>query len=205
MELSQSIFLKGSRFVQLNEGDEILTARSRTGHALNEFSIPLAVLQSSPARIQQRAMRLVPGVSFFAVLFLGAAVGFFLNSDESAKISCAITGALFFFATCAGLIRIRQASFDLLVFYNRFTSQPAFNLFYEKPNPTAFKDFVAYLVDRIKRCQMDISAKQEPSVPTQIEAFARLHKQGIITEDQFDDARRKLLETMTAESKRIGF
>ncbi len=205
MELRQSEFFRGSRVVRLDENDTI-TVQAKNGRVFNEYPVYLSVLNEIPSRVRQTARVGSIAVAGTGVLFLLFLMCTLFAPKSEAKVSFAPLCVIFGFITLAGFARMRQISYDVLVFYNRFNGQAAFNLYHDKPDADSFAAFVTVLKQRIKRAHEKIPpVPQEMSVPTQLETYARLARDGIITAAQFEDVKKALLESLTGSGNEIGF
>jgi hypothetical protein len=205
MELRQSEPFRGSRVVRLTD-DDTLMVQAKNGRVLNDYPVYLNVLHEVPSRIRQTAKLGGVAVIGTGILFLLFLLGAILASQTEARVSMLPLCAIFAFITCAGYARMRQVSYDVLVFYNRFNGQAAFNLYHEKPDADSFLAFVAELKRRIKKAHEKIPPlPQEMSIPTQIETYARLANDGIITRTEFENVKKNLLEGIAGSGKQIGF
>jgi hypothetical protein len=203
MELRQSELFRGSRVVRLNDDDTLLV-QAKNGRVLNDYPVYLNVLHEIPSRIRQTAKLggvAVIGTAILFLLFLLAAI---FAPQTEARVSVLPLCAIFGFITFAGYARMRQVSYDVLVFYNRFNGQAAFNLYHEKPDADSFAAFVAVLKQRIKtRKDSTAPARDVDSDP--IETYARLANDGIITQTEFENVKKNLLDSLTGSGKQIGF
>jgi hypothetical protein len=205
MELRQAEFFRGSRIVRLDESDTI-TVQAKNGRVFNEYPVYLNVLHDVPTRVHRTARAGGVAVIGTAIVFLLFLFCMLFAPQIEAKVSFAPMCVIFGFITMAGYAGMRQVSYNLLVFYNRFNGQAAFNLYRDRPDPKSFATFVSVLKQRIKQAHAKIPpVPQEMSIPTQIEMYARLAKDGVITEAQFEELKKNLLETLTGSGKQIGF
>jgi hypothetical protein len=206
MELKQSDFLRGARTLELAEDSDTLVVRSRDGRVTKELPIELNVLHDKPSRVQQKATSSLVIVCLAFIVGLIFLIAGLLGRDASAQMSSSLFGIFMFGAGLASFARMRRMSGDVLVFYSRFNGQVAFTLYHNKPDADSFQAFVTVLCHRIKLAHEKIpSIQQEISVPAQIEQYARLAKDGVITQIQFDEVRRSLLGSVTGGAKPIGF
>ncbi|MDB6152939.1 MAG: hypothetical protein JWL90_1392 [Chthoniobacteraceae bacterium] len=202
--LKQSAFLKGAREVTLNTDDSVLVKIRHKG-TYTEYSVALNTLDDSPSRTQHGVAKSLFAVGSFSLLLSGSLGGAFFAGTEESRVTLGIFSVLFVFPFIWALHRMWAGSYDVLTFFNRFSGQSVFNLFYDKPTPEAFKPFIAALIKQTKRVQAETAEAENVSIPNQIQGFARLRDQGILTAEEFQTVKSRLLATIDQGTGRIGF
>lgn len=203
MELKQSIFLKGSRQLKLMP-DDTLRVEIRSDGAVSEFSIPLCTLDPSPMRKKQPPSKFVFGFVVCAFLLLGSfAAQLFAVSDI--RIVLGVLSFLLMLPFGFSLYRLWRFTYDITVFYDRSSGQAAFTLFTDKPDPSTFREFVSHLTKQIKSADMRDPNGRADSIAAELQSFAKLKEQGILTEEEFKTIKQRLLDKLNTGTAVIGF
>jgi hypothetical protein len=99
--------------------------------------------------------------------------------------------------------RLWRHTYDVTGFCARASGQTVFTLFTDKPNAVEFQNFVGTLRKRIAELR-DVAPSTD-STAEQLQSFARLREQGILTDEEFAKIKERLLDTVGRESRRLGF
>lgn len=204
MEIRQSIFLKGNRSVRIMP-DDTLSVAVRSGGAVTEYSVPLRALHESPVRTRQPPAQFMLGFVVSSFLLTGALVAQLFASTGEMH---ALFGFLAFLALLpfgVSIYRFWRYTFDITSFQFRSSGQTAFNLFTDKPDAQTFQQFRDLLIKQIKNAQLHDVDRQSDSVSAQLQSFAKLREQGILTEEEFQNIKTRLLGTLMPPSGPIGF
>jgi hypothetical protein len=205
MEIDQRHFRKGRRNVVLTKEDSLSVSICQ-GSTVNEFSVPLEVLDSNPCRIKNSGGKRWIAMALFCLgLSLCAFVEAIITADRSQRGTSLVSGVLILFPALIFGAQMWRDRYDLLIFSNRFSGQPVFNLFYGQPHQDEFAAFVAELTTRIQRCHAQTaSVPAELSIPDQLQSFARLQEQGVLSAEEFAGIKSKLIASVNGK-ERIGF
>jgi hypothetical protein len=201
MELSQSIFLKGKRFVRLLP-DDTLRVEVRSDGAISEFSVALRHLDDSPIRIKQPPSKFVLGAVVCSFLFLGTFAAWPFVSDQAGRIVLGFLSFLLVLPLGFSFYRLWRHTYDVTAFRDRESGQPVFNLFTDEPSHEEFQRFVTTLQKRI-----GASREFSPGASTaadQLQSFARLKEQGILTHEEFATIKKRLLDSVGEERGASG-
>lgn len=204
LEISQRLFLKGARKLRFNADDMLSVTVSQNGH-VNEFSVSVALLGESPSRVRQPASKYLAGVLVFGLITLASFLAAVFTSNADARASFGIFSFLFLFPTALAVFRMWRGTYDLLIFYNRFNGQPVFNMFHDCPTSEACQGFVSELVKRIKLKALDAPLADPTSIPNQLQGFARLRDQAILSEEEFQSIKSRLLQRVSDAPAKLGF
>jgi hypothetical protein len=204
LEISQRLFLRGKRRLRLTTDDVLSVTVSQTGH-FNEFSVPVGSLSESPSRVKQPATKFLGGVLVFGLITLTSLLVAVFTSNVETRVSCGVLSVLFLMPTALAVSRMLRGTYDLLVFHNRFNGQPVFNLFHDCPTAEACQSFVSELVKRIKLKALDVPMADPNSIPNQLQGFARLRDQAILSEEEFQSIKSRLLQSVSDAPGKLGF
>ncbi len=204
LEISQSLFMKGARQLRFNTDDMLSVTISQGGH-VNEFSVPVGSLSESPSRVKQPASKFLGGVLVFGLITLASLLVAIFTSNTDARVSCAVFTVLFLFPTSVAVFRMWRGTYDLLIFHNRFNGQPVFNIFHDCPTAETCQGFVSELVKRIKLKGLDAPQADPTSIPSQLQGFARLRDQAILSEEEFQSIKSRLLQSVSDAPGKLGF
>ena len=100
------------------------------------------------------------------------------------------------------LDKYHREKYDVLVFCNPTTNSQLV-LFYDKPNKEAFDSFVAALKNTLTKFQ-NVIPNAAQALTADLREFARLRDDGIMSNEEFEETKRKLLATLDSPSG-IGF
>lgn len=185
--------------------DDSLLVHATHGGTTTEFTVPLKVLSDGSTRSRQPGTKSLPALIVFSAMFLPSLAGAIMF-DRDTRVMCATFAVITAVPVLISAFRMWKDSFDIVVFFNRFNGEPVFNLFHAKPNPEEFRAFVGEITKRIKQAGLESEKPEDSSsIPQQIQGFARLRDQGILTQEEFDKIKARLLGSLENEPKRIGF
>jgi hypothetical protein len=204
LEISQRRFMKGARKLRFTTDDMLSVTINQNGH-VNEFSVSVGLLSESPSRVKQPATKFLGGVLVFGLITLVALLVAVFTSNTETRVSCAVLATLFLLPTSLAVSRMLRGTYDLLVFHNRFNGQPVFNMFHDCPTVEACQGFVSELVKRIKLKGLDAAQADPNSIPNQLQGFARLRDQAILSEEEFQSIKSRLLQSVSEAPGKLGF
>ena len=198
---------KGKQVFVLREDGTLLVTLSKSGN-LQHFSVALAGWDTEPAhetndptisRVVFRVISVLLGI-FMAI----AGMVLLFNAHNLNKsilpivFVCAILGIAWRFLYNQYQLR----NYDLFIFRNPMTGGQLV-LHYNVPDEKKFSEFVKKLQDSIKKCPY-VPPSQIPSKTAELREFARLRDEGIITSEEFEETKQKLLSNINSSSN-MGF
>lgn len=204
----QKKFLIGRReFTFLNES--ILKVFVKERGMLDEYEVELSVIDPSPNRRKQtpRSKWVQFGILFMCLSFLTYKA--ITNQDEVAFIGMFLGVAILAPVSYYLWVNGKQG-YDWLIFFNKFSGEPVLYFHHNLPNEHDFATFINEFMKRIKAKQsgqVEESQVFENSIGQQIQEFAKLKKQGALTEEEFIEAKKTLLKQLkdSASATKIGF
>ena len=198
---------KGKQVFVLREDGTLLVTLSKGGN-IQHFSITLAgwdpefAHEKNDPKLSRVVFRII---SVFLCTFMALVVIAFLFNvkDQSKSIFpivfvCTILGIAWRFLYNQYQLR----NYDLLIFRNPMTGGQLV-LHYNVPNEKEFSEFLKKLQDSIKKHPY-VSPAQIPSKTAELREFAQLRDEGVITSEEFEETKRKLLSTINTSSN-MGF
>jgi hypothetical protein len=209
IELSQKSILKGTRRVALSD-DNVASIQVCEGVRKSEFSVPLGVLNPSPARFTRTGLKFLPAVVFLPdrgrrnpPLLLSREDG---RSDKPHRRGglLRLHRCIFGFLLIVSSVKLWNERCDLILFHNRFSGAAVFSLFYGLPDRASYEQFSKELTKRITEANGEADTPMAASIPAQLQAFSKLLDQKILTPEEFERIKNSLLESMTG-GKQIGF
>ena len=204
LEISQRLFMKGARQLRCNTDDTISVTLNENGH-VNEFSVSVGLLSESPSRVKQPAGKFLSSVLVFGLIALASFLFAVFTSNSDARATSAIVCFFFLFPTALAVFRMWRGTYDVVIFHNRFNGQPVFNLFHDCPTAETCQGFVSELVKRIKLKALDAPETDPASIPSQLQGFARLRDQAILSEEEFQSIKSRLLRNVSEGPGKLGF
>jgi len=204
MELRQSIFLKGSRYVCLMP-DNTLSVAIKADGAISEFSVPLRLLDDSPVRTKQPPSKFFLGFTVCAFLLVGLLVAQFYASAFEVRALLGVLGFLVLLPFGFSIYRIWRFTYDITSFYYKSSGQVAVSLFTNKPDIQTFEGFRNHLIKQIKATADSDTQHNSDSIAAQLQSFAKLKEQGIVTDEEFQNIKARLLSTVTSAPGTVGF
>ncbi len=206
MELEQRFRWLGSRTCEILEDEAQLRVTVRSGDLRQEFMVPLATLAAKPSRlVQSKGPHWIGGL-FLGALAIASLVEGFVCQDPHKRAMSFATAAVGLVPPVLLLLYAWGRQYDVLAFHNRYSGGVIFNLFYGQPNAAVFDQFISELVSQIGRATtVSPGEGANPDVAQEIEKFAALHEQGMLTNEEFAAVKKRLVETIASEPKRIGF
>lgn len=199
-KLRQAAFLKGRQSFEILESDLRVTVQ-QMGNA-REFSMPLWQVDPEPERIKYRQGGSLVGAVLFGLSSLGIIVGMFFAADWG--VVAALGFPLFlvggFFFAC--FWRLRTHSLDARVFSVRSGGQV--NIWFNNPDPGEFEGFCDALKQRALAAWDKRPNSSSPnSLAGEISELKKLEVSGVISKEDFEKAKSKLIEA--AHERKIGF
>lgn len=204
--LEQQKFGKGKQSFVLHEDGTLLVTASKGGN-LQHFSVSLAGWDTDPAHEKSypkvsRVVLQTVSVAMCLVL-IPMLVSVFFTSNKWGLI-----GMIFFLCVVFGILwtilysQYRLQSYDVLIFRNRLTGGQLI-LHNDVPNEKVFSAFVKSLKSIIRKFPV-ISLTQTNTTVSELREFARLRDDGILTNKEFEEAKRQSLSKITSPSN-MGF
>ena len=195
-QLKQTAWLKGTREFTLGTGSDLhVTIRDKSG--LNEHHVDLRHLKAQPTHAAKTPwITWIVGAVFSAGASALILTGIFSGEYSDGKL----LGWAFGVPTlCVAILIVRKAiveRYDWLIFHNRYSGSTEIALFYDKPNAQAFAGFVEQLQQRIGETDNEKVREVGASNPTladQLQSLAELHRTGVLTPEEFEAAKKKIL------------
>jgi len=202
--LEQRKFSTGKQSFVLHEDGTLSVTLSKGGNRQN-FSMPLAGWDPAPLHEKDNAMssRVAFGITSVLLFIVVALVVRFFDSAESLNLAAGVSFILVLpIFWVLFLVQCFRKRYDILVFRNPATQQTLV-LHNNVPNEKEFSSFVETLKATVKKFQYVPFAQTDTTV-AELREFARLRDDGILTNEEFEDAKRKLLANVNSPSK-IGF
>ena len=103
----------------------------------------------------------------------------------------------------AALAQYRRLSIDALIFRSRINGQNLLVLWQNVPTVGEFESFTNGLRDRLRKVEVPLTNPVNQSVADELRKLGDLKKDGIISETEFVEAKKKLLGAL--EKRTIGF
>jgi len=203
--LEQHRFNTAKQVFTLRDDGTLLVTISRGLGNFSHYAISLAGWSPEFAHEKNgfAFWRFIPGlvVSFCIPLGVMASA---LQKNDAAYASLVFAGCLCLFILFWGFVLLRwlRRSYDVIIFHNPTTGGQLV-LHYNVPNEKEFSEFVKKLQDSIKKHPY-VSPAQIPSQTAELREFARLRDEGVITSEEFEETKRKLLSTINTSST-MGF
>lgn len=101
-----------------------------------------------------------------------------------------------------------KKSFDWLRFHSKYTGEPVLYFHFNKPDEKTFSIYIKKLVSLIKTIEekeQENIESNEVSVTNKIKEFAQLRDKGLISEEEYQISKKKLLNQIDNPEKQIGF
>ena len=204
VELNQSKFLKGTRKVRLMPDDTLSVAIKANG-TISEYSVPLSMLDDSPVRTKQPPSKFIFGAVISGFIFLGLLFAQVFAADIEIHILLGVLAFLALIPFGFSLFQTWRLTYDITTFYYKSSNQIAFTVFTDKPDTETFKTFMATLVKQIKSIQTKDEGHSSDSVAAQLQSFAKLKEQGILTDEEFQSIKTRLIAAVAPPSGPVGF
>ena len=198
--LEQRKFSKGRQAFALQEDGTLLVTASKGGN-IQHFSVSLAGWDPEPAHEKNTPKSSLVMLRIIFILSCMPLLTIFFVPIK-AIAAMLILSAIFF--VLLGILRsdYLHRSYDVLVFRNPNTGgQLIFH--YNVPNEKEFSEFITKLKDTIKKSPY-VAYGLTPTKTAELREFARLRDDGIITNEEFEEVKRKLLSNINASSS-MGF
>jgi hypothetical protein len=205
LSLKQSEFLKGRRRFELHEGGQLHVA-TKSPKGEQEYSLELRNLGEKTMKTRGRSLGMWIAGWVIAGGFAAVAVAMFIGmASETIGGRLMVIGLVGVMVLPIALVAFRNAirsSYDLTIFYNRWTGEVAFTVTNTKPDPATVEQFVTLLTKEIERAA-PFQVKGE-GLADQIGRLDELRVRGVLTDTEFAAAKQRVLTT-GGEEKRIGF
>ena len=202
VSLEQKKFLKGKNSFVIRD-DGLLHVSATANGSSQEFTIEMGQLNPEPIRNKKSAR------SMFVGLFLFVAIaGLFVvpacapDTDTIARITSLSVGSIFVVPALLCWFGFIKQSYNIVLFQNPVTGGQLV-LFADVPSQETVSAFVAKLQTEI-RLRKDDMPKGKQTLPEQIKQLAQLHANGSLSDDEFDRAKRQLIEAAKTPGP-IGF
>ncbi len=204
MKLQQKKLFHGVQDFEITDEDHLIVGY-KAGQSEQSFILNLAELDPKYGRVKRTSH--IFGILAYLLggaTLLGATAG--LLGDRSEDTLAALPGLGVMFVIALFLYRHHlRKRVDILAFYGRFNGQLLVSLWHNKPDPAAFKNFVDALVLRIKKAiDNPAPVASSDSISGEIRALKQLVVDGLISETEFEQGKKKLLSTADGKSP-IGF
>ncbi len=207
LRLEQKEFLKPRSYFELLPNGELLVKTKNAG-GQQEVRIELSHLSPRTARYAKSAVILLVAFIVFGLIYVGIVVSTYVafRKEEGGLVtSLGIIGfvsLIMFPLLLTAFVRWRNGTYDVTVFYNRFSGQVALSIANRVPDPATVTSFVTELTRLVEK-----AAPVEIRGDTLVDQLARLgdlHTKGVINAEEFASAKQRLLKEGALE-KRIGF
>jgi hypothetical protein len=102
-------------------------------------------------------------------------------------------------AVAAGAVLIvhGRSGYDAIYYYNTFSGEFLFALIRNEPDPEEVKDFIDRMRKAVKKKKERAKMESEvPSAATELHHLARLKEKEIITDDEYRQKKRDLIEDL---------
>ncbi len=140
------------------------------------------------------------------LILFGSVVEALTTSIPSTRARCFGAAAVLLIPMFVFGAQICRDRCDVLIFFNRCSGNAIFNLFYARPDETTFAKFVAGLTARIERAHLEADrVDASVSAARDLETFARLREQGLLTAAEFEDVKARMIAAVGREATAIGF
>jgi len=199
--LEQQKFGKGKQSFILHE-DGVLFVTVSKGGSLQHFSVSLMGWDAEPVheknapKLSRIVHRIVFAMSWIPI------VAMFLAPNNNGIIAMFILFIFFGIFWAILYSQYLHQSYDVLIFCNRVVGGQL-TLHNNVPNEKEFSSFVDILKATIKKFP-NIPQGQTHTTVSELREFARLRDDGILTNEEFEEAKRKLLSNMNSPSS-MGF
>lgn len=190
--ITQKQILKGKIKLVLNDNNEVEIVRKTMNHH-SSFKIPLASLNPESRREKHvNILTMIVAIVFAFIFLLCLFNAFLVRHDASAlfpQIAISMSSAA---AMLACFVSWLKSSYDFVVFDNINGGASAV-LFTDKPNKEEFHSFLETIRTRIIEAQSHRQETVEKTMSQEIVELAKLKGQGLLTEEEFEMAKRAVL------------
>lgn len=195
----------GARTIQVALEETKLVYRSKTKQTNEEYAVPYADLQENPVRQGMKAPLLnKENLAGLILCFICAIPALFMLDGASyGEITLLVIGISAIIGIVWKLIQSRKKAFDLW-HYGFASGGGAFSIHAKSPSEqevTAFRD---KLEDLIKKFSPESAPMANGSAASEIHQLHRLHEAGVLTAEEFQNAKTRVLEADKAP-RAIGF
>ena len=203
--LEQQKFGKGKQSFVLHEDGTLLVTLSKKGN-FQQFSLPVAGWDPEPSH--EKNSPWLSRVILKAVLVLICIMIVTMFGCMFASVATGHTGAAFVLAVILGgcwvllYTQYLLQSYDVLIFRNPATGGQLV-LHNNVPNEKEFSSFVEALKATIKKFPY-IPLGETRTMVTELREYVRLRDEGVLTNEEFEEVKRKLLANVNSSSK-MGF
>ena len=200
------------KFAFINES--LLKVYIKERSDLSEYKLDITLLDPSPIRKRHspRNSRIHFGILLVCLSFLTFKA--ITKQDEVAFLGLFL-GVAILLPISYYLWVNGKKSYDLLIFFNRFSGEPAVGFHYNLPNAPEFKAFMRQLIKLIPTEESsseevlptESSQFRDMPIPQQLQQLAQLKENGTLTEEEFGKAKKHLLAQLndSPSQRKIGF
>ena len=204
MTLTQKKLFQGTQEFRLTDDDHIHISFRGSGTE-RSFTLPLLEIDPRPARIKARPLgRLIVAFAFgfFAALVFVSAV---VQSNPAEQGPIAFGGAILAGISFLCFRDYRRRATNIIAFYSRANGQALLTPWYGVPNQASFDAFIQEVTNRINAAIARVTQTQSnDTMSGEIRALKKLCDDGLLTTDQYEKAKQKLIES-PKERPPIGF
>lgn len=199
IRLEQRMFSRGKQSFELKDDDDyIRVSTSRRGNA-SEYRVPLEIISPDPNRLKRLDIQSLVGAIVFTLGTAALLIPVFVYKEWGFLIICGLVAL----PAVGFLYQCRARSVNASVYYARNNGQSVLVVWNANPSQTVVDEFCAELTQRARRLDNKMRFKQSLSPADELRKLGELRKDGVLTEEEFVQAKAKVLEGM--ENRSIGF
>ena len=189
--LNQKKFMQGQQAFVL-ENNDVLQIETKTFGAETRFSVKLSTLDPSTSEYRKNHYSgLAWSVVFFPLSLFLLYEGF--NSPPSDAGVLFFLSVIFLILGALGIVLFLKRSYHNIIYYNRYSGQPAVVLFKSKPSDAALTEFTTALSAGIAKAIDVANEESTNSRAREIKELADLMAAGLLTEEEFSASKKAIL------------
>ena len=193
LELRQANKLKDTQRVIQIFDSHVVKVTEKFGKRTQSFMLNLALLNDKPVRIrniQPKFLISTLGLAFISYLtwFLKSkGIGFLSSSYVYAVIALLATGTII-----TAILAVRSFT-NSWVFETSRGRIPLITLFHNHPDKQQFQQFISEMINHIVMARSEIRLSESQLMPLAVGEHRRLKDEGIISNDQYESAKARIL------------
>lgn len=194
ISLTQKRFLRGEARYDLTTDQELVVS-TRAMNRQSSYRIPLSSL--SPKSRKEAHSHF--GKKSFAIIFFIVSLLLIVRAISNSKDEMVFMNSILFSAvsgilsaTC--LVSWFSSKYNFVIF-DSLEGHPSIFLTPDKPNKNEFQSFHKSLSEQISIANDQRKDDSEKSMAKEIAELATLKEQGVLTEEEFSDAKKSILGT----------
>ncbi|MBU1387586.1 MAG: SHOCT domain-containing protein [Proteobacteria bacterium] len=200
ISLFQRGLFGGSQIFTIDSFDSVVV-RTRKLHKKQDYRVPIHILNPTPYRFKNTdfpSLFAFIGFAAFASFITWGAFNTKTQYDFYGLMGMALSLHLVAFIC---LSMFFNKSRDCYIFTSKYSGQTALLMWTNKPNERIFNSFVEELSKRAGFVDsFEISAGNK-SLSDEIAKLNELKKAGILSQDEFENAKQRILNTLKAQAK----